>query len=270
MTLLHAALLGIIQGLTEFLPVSSSGHLILARYLLGLPKEDTAAFVFDVLVQMGTWVALVIYYRHELLVIGKDMFANIFQRKPASSEARVGWLVLLATVPAVIGGWLLKDSIAGDLSSLPATGWLLLGTALLLVAAELFGRRQRDDEELKPVDAVWIGTSQILGLLPAISRSAATLFGGMTRNLRRPQAARFAFLMAVPIMPAAAVVAILQLETLPQAGGLLLPLAVGFLAATLVGYLTIRWLLNYLATRSLFPFALYCSVVGILVLIFAR
>jgi undecaprenyl-diphosphatase len=92
----------------------------------------------------------------------------------------------------------------------------------------------------------------------------------MTRNLRRPQAARFAFLMAVPILPAAAVVALLQLETLPQASGLLLPLAVGFLAATLVGYLTIRWLLNYLATRSLFPFALYCSVVGILVLIFAR
>ncbi len=270
MNLLQAALLGIIQGLTEFLPVSSSGHLILVRHLLGLPKEDTPAFVFDVLVQMGTWVALVLYYREELLIIAKDMLANFFQHKPASAEARLGWLVLLATIPAVIGGWLLKDSLAGALSGLPATGWLLLGTALLLVAAELLGHRQRTDEELKPMDALWIGAAQILGLLPAISRSAATLFGGMTRNLRRRQAARFAFLMAVPIMPAAAVVAVLQLETLPQGGGLLLPLAIGFLAAALVGYLTIRWLLNYLATHSLFPFAVYCSVVGILVLFFAH
>ncbi len=269
MNLLHAALLGIIQGLTEFLPVSSSGHLILVRHLLGIPKEDAAAFIFDVLVQMGTWLALVIYYRDDLLIIAKDMCANLFQRKSASAEARLGWLVLLATFPAVIAGWLLKDSLTGSLSSLPATGWLLLGTALLLVAAELLGHRQRAGEELKPLDALWIGASQILGLLPAISRSAATLFGGMTRNLRR-QAARFAFLMAVPIMPAAAAVAILQLETLPQASGLLLPLAIGFLAATLVGYLTIRWLLNYLATRSLFPFAVYCSVVGILVLFLAR
>ncbi len=266
MNLFHAALLGIIQGLTEFLPVSSSGHLILVRHLLGLPEEDMAAFIFDVLVQMGTWVAVIIYYRHELLVIGNNMFANLFRRKPATAEARLGWLILLATVPAVIAGWLLKDSIIGTLSSLPATGLLMLGTALLLVAAELVGHRLRAVEDLRPADAIWIGAAQTLALLPAISRSAATLFGGMARNLRRDQAARFAFLIAVPVMPAAAIVALLQLETLPQASSLLLPLAVGFLAAAVIGYLSIRWLLNYLATRSLFPFAIYCAIVGALVL----
>ncbi len=269
MDLFHAALLGVVRGLTEFLPVSSSGHLILARHLLGLPDEDAAAFIFDVLIQMGTWVAVIIYYRHDLLVIGKDMFANLFQRKPASAEARLGWLILLATVPAVVAGWQLKDSIIGTLSSLPATGLLLMGTALLLVAAELIGHRQRAVEDLKPKDAVWVGVFQTLALLPAISRSAATLFGGMARNLRRRQAARFAFLMAVPVMPAAAVVALLQLETLPQASSLLLPLAVGFLAAAVVGYLSIRWLLNYLAAHSLFPFAIYCAIVGVLVLFLA-
>lgn len=266
MNLFHAALLGLVQGLTEFLPVSSSGHLILVRHLLGLPDEDTAAFIFDVLIQMGTWVAVVIYFRNELLTIAKDMLSNIFQRKPATAEARLGWLILLATVPAVIAGWLLKDSIVGTLSSLPATGWLLLGTALLLVAAELIGHRQRRAEDLRPTDALWIGAAQSLALLPAISRSAATLFGGMGRNLGRDQAARFAFLMAVPVMPAAAVVAFLQLETLPQATSLLLPLAVGFLGAAVVGYLSIRWLLNYLASRSLIPFAIYCAIVGVLVL----
>lgn len=269
MNLFHAALLGIVQGLTEFLPVSSSGHLILARHLLGLPDEDTAAFIFDVLIQMGTWVAVIIYYRHELLVIAIDILANLFQRKPATAEARLGWLILLATVPAVIAGWLLKDSIIGTLSGLPVTGLLLLGTALLLVAAELIGSRKHGVEDLRPADALLIGAAQSLALLPAISRSAATLFGGMARNLRRDQAARFAFLMAVPVMPAAAVVALLQLEAQPQAGSLLLPLAVGFLAAAVIGYLTIRWLLNYLATRSLFPFAIYCAAVGALVLLLA-
>lgn len=269
MNLIHALLLGIVQGLTEFVPVSSSGHLIVARYLLGLPPEDRAAFVFDVLVQMGTWVAVVIYYRHELLVIASGMLANLFRRKQASPEAQLGWLVLLATIPAVLAGWLFKDKMVGLLSSLPATGVLLLGTALLLVAAELLGNRQQGAEDLRASDAIWIGLAQSLALLPAISRSAATLFGGMARNLRRRQAARFAFLMAVPIMPAAAVVAFLQMEQLPQANGLLLPVLVGFLASTLVGYLTIRWLLNYLATRSLYPFAFYCAGVGLLVLFLA-
>lgn len=266
MNLFHAVVLGIVQGLTEFLPISSSGHLILARHLLGLPDEDQAAFVFDVLVQMGTWVAVVIYYRRDLLTIAKDMLANLFQRKPATAEARLGWLVLLATIPAVLAGWLLKDSLAGALSSLPATGLLLIGTALLLVAAELIGRRQRRDEDLRPFDALWIGVSQILGLLPAISRSAATLFGGMTRNLDRRQAARFAFLMAVPILPAAAAVAALQLGSLPHPADLFLPIAVGFVAAGIVGYLTIRWLINYLSTHSLYLFAGYCTVLGLMIL----
>lgn len=270
MNLWHAALLGVVQGLTEFVPVSSSGHLILARYLLGLPGEDQVGFIFDVLVQMGTWVAVVVYFRQELITIAKDMFANIFERKPATSEARIGWLVLLATVPAIIAGWLLKDSIIGTLTSMPATGILLIGTALLLAAAEFIGRHNEGVEDLKTGDALWIGFAQVLALLPAISRSAATMFGGMTRNLRRRQSARFAFLMAVPIMPAAAVVAFLQLETLPAANQILVPVVVGFLASAIVGYITIRWLLHYLANRSLFPFAIYCAVLGGLVLLLAR
>jgi undecaprenyl-diphosphatase len=121
-------------------------------------------------------------------------------------------------------------------------------------------------EDLKTSDAIWIGFSQILGLLPAVSRSAATLFGGMTRNLRRRQAARFAFLMAVPIMPAAAVVALMQFDAVPEARSLLLPIAIAFAAAAIVGYLSIRWLLHYLANRSFYPFAIYCVVLAALVL----
>jgi len=268
MTLLQAALLGIVQGLTEFLPVSSSGHLILTRHLLGLGSENKTAFVFDVLVQMGTWLALLVYYRQDLLAIGRDMLSKD-ARKAKPSYARLGWLIIVATFPAIVVGWWLKDSMAGELSGLTATGFFLLGTALLLVVAEVFGRRKLNVAQLTAGDALWIGFFQSLALLPGVSRSAATLSGGMTRNLSRPQAARFAFLMAVPVMPGAALVAWLQLGNLAEASALWMPLLVGFVASAIVGYFCIRWLINYLSKRSLYPFAAYCIVVGILAIFFS-
>jgi len=267
-TLLQAAMLGIVQGLTEFLPVSSSGHLILTRHLLGLSSEDETAFVFDVLVQMGTWLALLIYYRQDLLAIGRDMLRSMITRKAEPSNARLGWLIIVATLPAIVVGWWLRDTMSGELSGLTATGFFLLGTALLLVAAEVFGRRKLNVAQLTVGDALWIGFFQSLALLPGVSRSAATLSGGMTCNLNRPQAARFAFLMAVPVMPGAALVAWLQLGSLAGASALWMPLLVGFVASAIVGYFCIRWLINYLSKRSLFPFAAYCMAVGILAIFF--
>ncbi|MEX2144374.1 MAG: undecaprenyl-diphosphate phosphatase [Anaerolineales bacterium] len=260
MNLFEAALLGIIQGVTEFLPISSSGHLLLARDFLGIVQDAQAAFIFDVLVQLGTWVAILIYYWKDVAAIGLDMAGGL--RGRPGGQARLGWLLLLASVPAVIAGWLIKDSLTGEVSGLFLTGIFLVTNALLLSLAELVGRRVREIKEASGKDALWIGMFQALALLPAVSRSAATLAGGLTRNFTRPDAARFAFLMAVPVMPAAAVVALLDLGSLPEASELLLPLVTGFLVSTVVGYLSIRWLLNYLARHSLFPFAVYCLVAG--------
>ncbi len=265
MTLLQAAILGIVQGFTEFLPISSSGHLILARTWMGLPAEDTATFVFDVLIQLGTWVAVVAYFFKDLLAIGKDMLAGLRTRS-ASLNARLGWLVLLSMLPAVVVGWLIQDSM-DQFSSMLWTGFFLIINALLLVAAEWLGKKQRQLSELTSKDALWIGLAQAIALLPAVSRSASTLFGGMLRDLDRRQAARFAFLMSVPIMPAAGFVALLQLGGLPEASSLLLPIIVGFVAAAVVGYAAIRWLLRYLATHSFYPFAIYCTGLGILILL---
>lgn len=269
MTLLEAALLGIVQGLTEFLPISSSGHLILARNWLGLPAEDSAAFVFDVLIQLGTWLAVLAYFRKDLLAIATDMLASLRSRnasQPMLANARLGWLILLSTLPAILVGWLIKDSM-DRFSSLAYTGVFLIVNGLLLVAAEWLGKKQRQLSQLTTADALWIGVAQIFALLPAVSRSASTLFGGMLRHFDRRQAARFAFLMSVPVMPAAGFVALLQLGSLGSAADLLLPLTVGFMAAALVGYAAIRWLLNYLATHSFYPFAAYCAVLGILILL---
>ena len=268
MDLFQAILLGIVQGFTEFIPVSSSGHLLLARQLLGMQQETQGAFAFDVLIQMGTWVAVVIYYWRDLIAIAGDMI-NSLLRRPAP-QARLGWLLILATIPAVLIGWLAKDAMTGELASgLSATGLFLIANAAFLVAAELFGNRKRFMEDLKNSDAVWIGVFQAAALLPAVSRSASALSGGMTRNLERRQAARFAFLMAVPIMPAAAMVELLDLGSLPGAGDLIIPLLLGFLAAAVVGYLSIRWLLSYLSTRSFYPFAIYCAAVGLIAILFS-
>lgn len=260
MNLIEAILLGVVQGVTEFLPVSSSGHLLLVRQLLGIHQEAQAAFIFDVLIQLGTWVAILIYYWKDLVAIAADVWRGL--RGQPAPQARLGWLLALATVPAVIAGWLIKDAMTGEVSALLLTGVFLLVNAVLLAVAERLGRRTRQIKDANVLDAVWIGAFQAAALLPAVSRSAATLAGGLTRNFTRPDAARFAFLMAVPIMPAAAVVALLDLDSLPSAGGLLLPLGIGFIVATIVGYLSIRWLLNYLSRHSSLPFAIYCVAVG--------
>ncbi len=262
MDLIQAILLGVVQGATEFLPISSSGHLILSRNIMGLQQYSQTAFVFDVLIQMGTWLAVVIYFWRDLVMIGCAM---LFDAR--SAQARLGWLIVLATVPAVMVGWLLKDSMSGNLSSLAMSGLFLIVNAVILALAEYIGKRVRNLDDTRPADALLIGGFQALALLPAISRSASALAGGMLRNFTRPEAARFAFLMAVPIMPAAALVAWLDLGSLPDANGLMLPLAAGFVASAIVGYLTIRWLLGYLSRASLFPFAFYCLIIGALALL---
>ncbi len=266
MNLLQAILLGIVQGLTEFIPVSSTGHLLLVRQLLGMHEEVRAAFVFDLLIQMGTWVAVVAFYWHDLIAIARDILRGL--RGEPAPQARLGWLLVVATIPAVIVGWLAKDSMTGVVSGLAATGLFLLANATLLFAAELIGSRKKNLDEINNSDALLIGIFQASALLPAISRSAATLSGAMLCNLDRQQAARFTFLLAVPIMPAAAVVGLLDLKSLPSANELVLPLILGFLASMIIGYLSIRWLLNYLSSRSLIPFAIYCAAVGLLAILF--
>jgi undecaprenyl-diphosphatase len=186
---------------------------------------------------------------------------------PRSAQSRLGWLIIVATMPAVALGWLLKDSMSGNLSSLSMSGLFLIVNAVILALAEYLGKRLRNLDDARPADAMVIGIFQALALLPAVSRSASALAGGMLRNFTRPEAARFAFLMAVPIMPAAALVAWLDLGTLPNANGLLLPLLAGFVASAVVGYLAIRWLLGYLSRSSLFPFAVYCLVIGALAMV---
>ncbi len=268
MNYLHAIVLGIVQGLTEFLPISSSAHLVLLPHLLGwqFPKEQI--FPFGVLVQLGTLVAVIIYFWKDLWGILTAFVQGILRGKPfADPQAQLGWHLILATIPAAVIGLLLKDRVEAAFQSPTATAGFLFITAALLIIAERLSRRTRPLQSLNWKDALWIGFFQAASIFPGISRSGSTITGAMLRQFERPAAARFSFLMSVPVMLAAGLVSLLDLRDVPNLASFLPVVAVGFLAALVVGYLSIRWLLAYLTRHSLLIFAVYCAVFGAIILI---
>lgn len=268
MTLLHALLLGIIQGLTEFIPVSSTAHLLLGQSLLGIPSNGKI-FSFQVIIQLGTVCALLLFFWRDILGIAKAFLLGIWHRRPFEShDAQIGWLVLVATIPALIAGFLLKD-IVENLFKEPVTqaGVRLLMSAGLLGAVEMFGRRERTLESATWLDALAVGLFQVLALFPGASRSGTTISGGMIRGFDRPSAARFAFLMSTPILLAAGMYEMISVIKMPGTLAFLPHLAIGFITAALVGWFAIKWLIDYLSKRSLYVFAVYCAVVGLMVLI---
>lgn len=263
MSILQSIILGIVQGLTEFLPISSSGHLVIVPRLLGWEIDPEAAFVFDVLVQVATLLAVFAYFWNDLLAIAKSWIGNLLRGQPfADQEARLGWYLLLASVPPGAIGLVLKDLVESAFASLIATGLALWITAGLLILAERAGKRVRKMEDMTWTDALWIGFFEALAIFPGVSRSGATIAGGMTRDYERPAAARFSFLISIPIMLAAGLLAGTDLAAMPNVGSLLPTYLPGFVSAAVTGYLSIRWLLGYLTHRPLTIFAVYCSIAG--------
>lgn len=264
MSLFHALLLGIIQGLTEFIPVSSTAHLLIGQILFGLPADD-AMFSFLVIVQLGTLVSLFAFYWKDLLVIANAAF-HATRNTP---ERNLGIYILLATIPALIAGYLLKDAVEALFRQpMLQASVRLFAAALLLTLAESLTKKNRTLDSIKWLDALFIGVMQIISVFPGASRSGTTISGGMFRGFDRPSAARFAFLMSVPIMLAAGGYEMLDVLRMPNLGEFLPLLAVGFVTAAIVGWFAIKWLIGYLSRRSLYVFAVYCAVAGTVVLLF--
>ncbi len=268
MTILHAIILGIVQGLTEFIPVSSTAHLLIAEKLLGLPA-DSSVFAFSVIVQLGTVAALILFFLKDILQILEAFVLGIKNRRPFETlNSRLGWLVIIATIPALLVGFLLKDVIE-TLFKDPFTlaGVRLMVTAVLLTAVEYFDRRTRTLESATWQDALTVGLFQVLAIFPGASRSGATIAGGMVSGFDRPSAARFAFLMSAPILLAAG--GYESLKVIGTAGALdFLPILItGVVTAGIVGWFAIKWLIGYLSKHSLYIFAAYCAVVGFILLL---
>ncbi len=269
MSIFQALVLGIVQGLTEYIPVSSTAHLILVPWLLGWTFTQDTKFVFDVLVQWGTLVGVMVYFWRDIVAITRAVVNGLLQRKPFGTlEARIGWLVAVATIPAVIAGALFKQYVEQLYSLYIVIAVVMILGGFLMMAAERWGKRQREVGKMTVVDSVIIGLWQILALIPGVSRSSATISGAMLRDFTREDAARFSFLMSIPALLGAGVVALKDLfEVKGLLASLAAPLAVGFIAAAISGYLTIRWLLGYLKRRPLNRFIFYRFAFGALCII---
>jgi undecaprenyl-diphosphatase len=265
MTFIQALVLGIVQGATEFLPISSSAHLVLVPWILQWEFDPKAAFIFNVLVQWGTLLAVVFYFRHDLFLMARAVWRGVRARNPLQDhEARLAWLVLVASIPATIVGVALKTHVSRAFENPTTVSLLLLVTAAALSLSERIGKLDRTLETLSTSDSLWIGLAQASALFPGISRSGATIAAGLARRLQRPHAARFSFLIAIPVMIGAGLVAVLDLATMPNGNSQVGALVVGFCTAVVVGYFAIRWLIHFLSQKSLSVFAVYCAVVGAL------
>lgn len=263
MTIFQSLLLGLIEGLTEFIPVSSTAHMLVVQRLLGIPATQLT-FAFLVLVQLGPLLALLIYFRTDLWSLVLAFFARPF----SATQNRMAWYIVLASIPALVAGVLLKDVVAGLFNNpLLEASIRFFTAAALLFTAERFGRRSRDLDSLNWQDSLIIGLFQVLSVFPGSSRSGSSISGGMLRNFERASATRFAFLMSAPVMLAAGGYETLSVLRQHILSSILLPVLAAALLAGLIGWLSIRWLINYVSRHSLAAFAGYCAVLGIFCLV---
>ncbi|MGI8927168.1 MAG: undecaprenyl-diphosphatase UppP [Tepidiformaceae bacterium] len=261
--LVRAAILGIVQGLTEFLPISSSGHLILVPALFEWPDQGLA---FDVGLHLGTLVALLAYFWRDwrrLLSAGlRGLARHGLNLAAQERDAQTLWLIALGCLPAAIAGLLLANWIEDNLRQPWLVAIMLAIAGAILYAADRFSRRDRLLGSLAFADAVAIGAAQACALIPGVSRSGATISAALSRGFTRDAAARFAFLLGTPTFIGAALLK--SAELWGESGRDFGELAVGFTVSMLVGFSAIHWLLRYLRTRSLVPFVLYrFAVAGI-------
>jgi undecaprenyl-diphosphatase len=263
MSTLEAIVLGLVQGLTEFLPISSSGHLRIVPALLGW--EDPGAG-FTAVIQLGTMAAVLIYFRADLWRIARAWLSELrVPIRQASQEARLGWFIVLGTIPIVIFGFVFKDQIESGARSLYLIGSALILFSFVMLLAERVSTRQRDLTEMNGRDGFFIGIAQSLALVPGVSRSGSTISAGLFRNFDRVAAARYSFLLSVP---AVVLSGLFELRKVGENGS---PSAAATAIATLVafvtGYAAIAWLIRYLGTHTLRIFVVYRIALGTLVLV---
>ncbi|MDQ3834786.1 MAG: undecaprenyl-diphosphatase UppP [Actinomycetota bacterium] len=254
--LLEAIFLGVVQGLTEFLPISSSGHLLLAQYFLGLDQERFG-LPFDAAIHTGTVLAVVSFFWRDLLEMTRAFVRSLPRPDFSDREVRLAYLVLVATLPAALTGFFFEDFFATEVRS----PWLVIFNLVLVgglfLAAEATGRRDREAAKLGPAGALAMGLAQASALVPGISRSGATITLGLFLGLRRDEAARFSFLMSVPITAAAAALSVAKVAGEGMDGYQVLLFLAGSVSAAVVGYIAISFLLRFLARHSLKLFAYY-------------
>lgn len=272
MDIIQAIILGIVQGLTEFLPVSSSAHLVFAPQILGVQSS----LAFDTILHVGSLVAVVVYFWNDIIHMIKSFVSSLLdipkgRFKEGLQEdqfKKLAWFVIIGTIPAGLAGVLFKDFFEGLFNNIPAVGFFLIITGLLLWGSERISKRVSNKRSLKEMtlkNSLIIGIFQALAIAPGISRSGATISAGLFLGLERELAARYSFLLSIIAILGAALVQVKDISSMFDINtGVLVA---GFLAAAISGYLAIKLLLKLIKERSLMVFAYYCWIVGVLALI---
>lgn len=269
MPLIHAIVLGLVQGLSEFLPISSSGHLILVPWLFGWDDFGDVAVdkAFDVALHIGTLVAVVAYFRKDLVVYVREGVRSVVRReKPTTGEGRLAWLLVLSAVPAAIVGALFDDFITEQLGTPAIIAVSLIVFGLVLAWADRrAGTRTIDDFSTR--DALQVGAAQVLALNPGTSRSGITISAGRFTGFNRDAAARISFLMSIPVTAGAVLLKVGKLVADGIPDGLLGPMLAGIVTSGLAGWFAVWGTIRLVRTRSFMPFVIYRCVLGVVVLV---
>ncbi|HEU0124023.1 MAG TPA: undecaprenyl-diphosphatase UppP [Bryobacteraceae bacterium] len=269
MPLVQVIVLAVLQGITEFLPISSSAHLALTPWLFGWPDQGLE---FDIALHFGTLFSVLLYFFRDwvrILANGFGLSAMPFSRPDAALDRnpRLLWYLAAATIPAGVAGLLFKDTVESTLRSPYVMGTMLIVVGLVMWAAERLAKHERNIGQMNLLDCLFVGAAQALALIPGTSRSGITMTAGLFRNLDRATAARFSFLLSTPIVAAAAMKGLLDLRKHGALTSEALPsLAIGIVVTAITGCFVIAVLLKYLRTNSVTPFVIYRIGFGILVL----
>ena len=263
MTILQSVILGLIQGIGEFLPISSSGHLIIIPWLFGWPKH---ALSFDVMLHWGTLFAILIYFRNDWSKLLKEGFFSLRERSlKGPIERKLIWFIIVATIPAAIFGIIFEDKAESIFRNPLLVAGALGLFGFIIYVAERIGKKKRTIQDLKMTDTILIGLSQALAIIPGVSRSGATMSQGLFLNLKRDQAARFSFLLSAPLIFGAGLV---ELRKILQGtcDASLIPLILGFIASFISGIISIHFLLGFLKRNGFNIFVVYRLIFALLII----
>lgn len=253
MTILEAFVSGAVQGLGEFLPISSSGHLVLTHWLFG---SETDLLAFDLALHWGTLLAVLVYFRNDIWLLAKGFWHSLWPSTRDVSEniyQKLAWLIIVASIPAAVIGVLLEDAAETVFRSPVLVAINLAVFGLIIWTVDRMGRKEKNLDRIGWKDALTVGFSQALAIVPGVSRSGSTMAAGLLRGFKRADAARFSFLMSAPIIFGAGLVHVRDFDS----GGDWTGLAVGFVSAAIFGFLSIKYLLRYLARHDFTVFVWY-------------
>ncbi|WP_245598114.1 undecaprenyl-diphosphate phosphatase [Haloglycomyces albus] len=261
----QAVVLGIVEGITEFLPISSTGHLVVTADFIGLDPSDRAFIAFNALIQGAAILAILVYFFQDILRISVGWCKGVFQPQHRGMDYRFGWYVIVGTIPIVIAGLILSDYIDKVMNIwIVAVG--MIGFSFVMWWGERVATHQRTESHVSMKDAVFVGLMQVLALFPGVSRSAATMTGGLLRDLDRVAATRLAFFLGIPALVGAG---ILEADEAFGASVPLVSLLVGALVSGVVAYASVAWLMKFVSKHTFMPFVYYRLGFGAFLLVIA-